>query len=175
VLPFIYVISASYILSLAETIRFGGTIIGWWNFQRMWLIKRITSFSFSTIDTMLKFLGLSKMSICIADKVTDDDSQKRYEQGIIEFGSASPYSVIIVSVALLNLLCLMGGFGVLFVGKEMERIDEFFVQCFLCAILTVINLPVYEALLVRKDNGSLPFSILVISLSFAMAVALYLI
>lgn len=174
VLPFIYVTSASYILSLAETIRFGGTIIGWWNLQRMWVIKRITSCSSATIDTVLKFFGLSKMSFSITQKVTSGDAKKRYQWGIIEFGSASSYFVIITSVALLNLLCLVGGFGVLFVGKGMERMDEFFIQGFLCVILVIINLPVYKALFVRKDNGSLPFPVLVTSLGLAMLVVLFI-
>ncbi|KAJ4754186.1 Cellulose synthase family protein [Rhynchospora pubera] len=170
VLPFIYITSATYILSLAETVRFGGTIIGWWNFQRMWLIKRITSFSFATIDTALKFLGWSEMSFSITEKVTDDSSKKRYEQRIIEFGSASAYFVIIASVALLNLFCLVGGFGAFLVNKETERINKFFIQGFLCAILVVINLPVYEALFLRKDNGRLPFSVLVASVGLTMLV-----
>jgi hypothetical protein len=174
VLPFIYVISASYILSLAETIQLGGTFVGWWNLQRMWLIKKITSFTFATIDTMLKFFHLSKLSFSITEKVTDGDIKKRYEQGIIEFGStSSPYLVIIASVAFLNLFCLLGGFGILLAGKEMERVDEYFLQGFLCAVLTVIHLPIYNALFVRKDNGSFPFSVLITSLSFAMFVVLF--
>ena len=80
--PFIYAFCVKNMYSLYEALSCGDTLKGWWNGQRMWLVKRITSFLFGAIDTVRKLLGLSKMTFVVTPKVSIEDESKRYEEEI---------------------------------------------------------------------------------------------
>ena len=107
--PFICVFCVKNMYSLYEALSCGDTLKGWWNGQRMWLVRRISSYLYGVIDTLRKLLGQSQMTFAVSSKVSDEDVSKRYEQEIMEFGSATPEYVIIATIALLNLICLVGG------------------------------------------------------------------
>ncbi|CAN6182655.1 unnamed protein product, partial [Urochloa humidicola] len=153
--PFIYVSSVKNMYSLYEALLYGQTLKGWWNGQRMWVIKRITSYLYGVIDAIRNLLGLSKMGFAITSKVSDKDESQRYEQGIMEFGSFSPEYVIIATIALLNIVCLVGGLIQIVAGG----MSMFFLQVILCGVLVTINIPIYEAMFLRKDGGRIPFSV----------------
>ncbi|XAR56802.1 Cellulose synthase (UDP-forming) [Bertholletia excelsa] len=161
--PFSYVIAARYCFSLAEFLWSGGTVLGWWNTERMWLHKRTTSYLFATTDAILRFLGLSETSFVLTKKVTDPDVTRRYEQEMMEFGSDFAMFTILATLAMLNLICLgsvmvkrlitVGNFGfVLFC-------EAFALQVLLCGALVLVSLPLYAAAFVRKDGGKLPSSV----------------
>ena len=109
------------------------------------MIRRITSYLYGTIDTVRKLLGLSEMGFAVSPKVSDEDESKRYEQGIMEFGASTPEYVIIATVALLNLVCLVGGLCKILTSGENMAWSGFFLQVVLCGLLVIINIPVYEA------------------------------
>ena len=153
---------------LVESLRCGSTMAGWWNSQRMWILRGTTSFLYGVIATMLKLLGFSKMGFTITAKVSDGDASKRYEKEVMEFGSSSSMFVIIASIAMLNLFCLMGGLQRLAVDGGFMGLEPLFIQILLCGLIVAIHLPIYEALFIRKDKGSLPFSVTFLSLGFAM-------
>ena len=94
--------------NLYEALLSGETLKGWWNGQRMWIIKRITSYLYGVIDTIRNLVGLSKMGFAVTSKVSNKDESKRYEQEIMEFGSSSPEYVIIATVALTMCACWEG-------------------------------------------------------------------
>ena len=68
-LPFAYVIVAEHIYSLVEFLFSGGTIRGWWNDQRMWIYKRVTSYLFAYSYVVIIFwlapLLLSYFLLCL--------------------------------------------------------------------------------------------------------------
>ena len=132
------------------------------------MIRRITSYLYGTIDTVRKLLGLSEMGFAVSPKVSDEDESKRYEQGIMEFGASTPEYVIIATVALLNLVCLVGGLCKILTSGENMAWSGFFLQVVLCGLLVIINIPVYEAMFIRKDRGSMPFSVTLVSIGFVM-------
>uniref|UniRef100_J3MYG8 Cellulose synthase-like protein E6 n=1 Tax=Oryza brachyantha TaxID=4533 RepID=J3MYG8_ORYBR len=162
-IPFIYVFCMKTIYSLYEALLSGDTLKGWWNGQRMWMIRRITSYLYGFIDTIRKLLGLSKMSFKVTAKVSDDDEAKRYEQEILEFGSSSPEYVIIATVALLNFVCLVGGLSLWYIPWNV-----FLLQFILCGMIVIMNIPIYEAMFVRKDKGSIPSSVTFAAVGFVM-------
>ncbi|KAF8781062.1 hypothetical protein HU200_001034 [Digitaria exilis] len=168
IIPFIYVSAVKNIYSLYEALLCGDTLKGWWNGQRMWMIKRITSYLYGVIDNIRKLLGLSKMGFAVSPKVSDEDESKRYEQEIMEFGTSSPEYVIIATVALLNLVCLVGGLGQILISGKNVLLNGFFLQIFLCGLLVIINIPIYEAMFLRKDRGRIPFSVTLASVGFVM-------
>ena len=169
-IPFAYVIIAKYTCSLAEFLWSGGTILGWWNEQRIWLYKRASSYLFAFVDTILKSLGLSESAFVITTKVADEDGSKRYEKEIMEFGSSSPMFTILSTIAMINLFCFIGGVvKEAFFGKGIvELFKTMPLQILLCGVLILINLPLYQGLFFRTDKGKIPSSVVVKSASFAL-------
>ena len=173
VLPFAFVMFVHRAYSLGEFVLCGCTFQGWWKDQRMWLFKRTTSYFFGYI---LKLLGFTKSAFVITTKVADDDVSKRYEQEVMEFGTSSPMFTILATLALLNAFCFIG--GIKRVTKDVETLvwEQFTLQILLCKLLVFIDLPVYQALFLRKDNGSMPTSVTYRSIMFSLlacAISLY--
>ncbi|TVU09933.1 hypothetical protein EJB05_43432 [Eragrostis curvula] len=166
IIPFIYISLVKNVYSLYEALLSGDTLRGWWNGQRMWMVKRITSYLYGVIDTIRKLLGLSMMGFVVTSKVSDEDESKRYEQEIMEFGTSSPEHVIISTIALLNLVCMVGGLSQTMTGVGHMPLNVFFIQVILCGLLVIINIPVYEAMFLRKDRGSIPLSVTLAATGF---------
>ncbi|XVF77061.1 hypothetical protein PTKIN_Ptkin14bG0009600 [Pterospermum kingtungense] len=121
-IPYAYVIASKYTYSLMEFLWSGGTILGWWNNQRMWLYKTTSSYLFGFIDAILKSLGsFSDSAFVITAKVSELDASDRYRREIIEFGpsSSSPMFTLLATIALLNLLCLLGVLQKLVLNKDV--------------------------------------------------------
>ncbi|WCJ33115.1 cellulose synthase like E1 [Euphorbia peplus] len=167
-LPFAYVICATCIYSLVEFVSSGGTFLGWWNEQRIWLYKRTSSYLFAFTDTILKLMGFSELEFVITTKVADEDASKRYEKEIMEFGVASPMLITLTTVAILNLVCFLGIMKQVITNEN--AIEKMLLQIVLCCALVLINLPIYQGFLMRKDKGKLPFSVTVKSVMLASIV-----
>ncbi|XP_073103250.1 cellulose synthase-like protein E6 isoform X1 [Elaeis guineensis] len=166
--PFSYVITATTIFNLWEALSIGYTMKQWWNEQRMYLFKRLASYSFAFIDTILKHLGLNKSTFIITAKVADDEVLKRYEQEIMEFGSPSPMFTVLATLAMLNLVCLIGGTKRLVLDEGIGLLGPMLLQFVLCGSVVLINMPVYQAMFFRNDAGCMPTSITLTSVALAM-------
>ncbi|KAG1326699.1 Cellulose synthase-like protein E6 [Cocos nucifera] len=167
-LPFLYVITATTIFSLWEALLIGCTMKRWWNEQRMYLFKRLTSYSFAFIDTILKHLGLKMSTFVVTSKVTDEAVSKRYEQEIMEFGLPSPMFTILATLAMLNLVCLIGGTKRWVLDEGIGLFGSLLLQFVLCGSAVLINMPVYQAMFFRNDAGRMPTSITLTSVALAM-------
>ncbi|KAK4850610.1 hypothetical protein QYF36_008273 [Acer negundo] len=159
-IPFAYVFLAKSVYSLIQALNCGSTIKIWWNLQRMWMIRRTTAFLLAFIDISIKQLGLSQTTFVLTSKVVTEDVSKRYEQEIMEFGSSSIMFTMLGTFAMLNLFCLFGAIFKMVVVQEFGVLESLISQVFLCGMMVLINLPVYEAMFFRKDNGCLPFSVM---------------
>lgn len=166
--PFAYVVLATYSCSLVESLQCSDTAVEWWNAQRMWLFRRITSYLLAAIDTICRILGISESGFALTAKVSDLQALERYKKGMMEFGSFSAMYVIIATVALLNLTCLMFGVARVVLHEGATSLGAMFLQAVLCALIVAINFPVYEALSLRKDTGRLPSSVSIVSLCIVL-------
>ncbi|CAA2995737.1 cellulose synthase E6 [Olea europaea subsp. europaea] len=158
-LPFAYAFVAKTAYSLIEDLISGNTLKGWWNSQRMWVIRRTTAHFFGFIDTVFRQLGLSETGFVVTDKVVDDDVLKRYEQEIMEFGNSSIMFTIISTLALLNLFSLSWGIKILAFGTAFVELENLIPQIIICGLIVMVNIPVYEALFFRRDKGCMPSSV----------------
>ncbi|GAY47730.1 hypothetical protein CUMW_106600 [Citrus unshiu] len=169
IIPFAYVIFAKYGGSLVEFLWCGGTALGWWNDQRLWLYKRTSSYLFAFIDTILKTLGFSESAFVVTAKVADQDVLERYEKEIMEFGDTSSMFTILSTLALLNLFCLIGAVKRVIIDDGFVKLYETMIlQILLCSTLVLINWPLYQGLFLRKDNGKMPSSLTAKTLVLAL-------
>ena len=162
-------ISAKYSYSLVEFLWSGGTILGWWNEQRIWLYIRISSYLFAFIDAILKSAGFSDEAFVITAKVADEDVSERYQKEILEFGASSPMFTIITTHALLNFFCFRRVVMKLAMDAADNRyLDRMAMQILLCVVIVLINWPLYQALFFRQDKGRMPSSLTLQSIGFAL-------
>ncbi|KAK2640209.1 hypothetical protein Ddye_028004 [Dipteronia dyeriana] len=168
-IPFVYVISAKYSYSLVEFLWSGGTILGWWNVQRIWLYKRLSSYLFGFIDAILKSAGFSVEAFVITAKVADEDVSERYQNEILEFGASSPMFTIITTLAMLNFFCLLRVVKKLAMeAADIRFLDRMAMQILLCVVMVLINWPLYQALFFRQDKGKIPSSLTLESIGLAL-------
>ncbi|MBA0676280.1 hypothetical protein Goari_017770 [Gossypium aridum] len=170
-LPFAYVVISKYMYSLAEYLWSGGTVLGWWNDQRIWLYKRTSSYLLGFIDTIAKSLGLhSDSAFVITAKVSKQEVYRRYVKEIMEFGDSSAMFTALATIALINLVCLIGLMKKAILNEGIPIIYEtMLLQFVLCAILVLINWPLYQGLFFRKDNGKMPKYIAIKSIVLAVS------
>ncbi|KAK9146372.1 hypothetical protein Sjap_006275 [Stephania japonica] len=168
-LPFAYVIVTVNYYSMVEFLQCGGTILAWWNEQRIWLFKRTTSYLFGFIDTIFKLVGFSKSAFDITVKVTELDVSQRYEQEIMEFGSPSPMFTILATLAMLHIFSLIWVFKWLFSSSfKGLALEALFLQVVMVSVMVLINLPVYHSMFFRKDKGRMPASVTIKATLFAL-------
>jgi hypothetical protein len=72
-----YLFLAAYIQDMNDFISYKGTFGCWWSDQRMWLIRSLTSFPFSTMQFVFDQLNISTQSFNVTSKVMDDEQNKR--------------------------------------------------------------------------------------------------
>lgn len=162
-----YVVAATTAYSAGEFMwTCGSTLQGWWNDQRMGLYRRTTSHFFGFLDSILGLLGVTKSTFVITEKVADADVSKRYEQELMEFGTPSPMFTVLTTIALINVSCLIG--TTLRLVMHGQALDELTMQIGWCGLLAYINLPLYNGLFFREDEGRMPASVTYKSAIFAL-------
>ncbi|KAJ7963605.1 Cellulose synthase [Quillaja saponaria] len=169
-LPFTYVFVTNNTYSLFEAMWCGLTFKAWWHHQTMVVIRRTTSYFFGFIDNLKKILGLSETKFAITSKLITEDVSRRYEQEVIEFGSSSTIFNIISTLALLNLFGFVGGIKKIVIDLGFKDSNQLTLQIMICALMILVNLPVYEALFVRNDKGCLPSSVMINSIVLASVI-----
>lgn len=133
----------------------------------MWLFKRLASYPFAATDAFLKLLDVKKLAFIVTAKVADEEVSKRYEKEVMEFGSASLMFIILSAHAVFCLLCLLGGVKKLVLDGTGEM-SSMLVQLTVTGAITLINMPIYQAMFLRVDGGCMPISVTIISVGLAM-------
>ncbi|KAL4310006.1 hypothetical protein GQ457_01G007200 [Hibiscus cannabinus] len=167
-IPFAYVFISNNLFSIAEALIHGSTFKAWWNLQRIWLLRRTTSYFFAFVDCIVRQLGLSQTTFTLTAKVVTDDVSKRYHREIMDFGSTSIMFTVISTLTMVNLLSLVGIALKMFLwGSDVGKLMS---QVVLCGLMVSVNAPVYEAMFLRKDKGRIPASVMFKSIALASLV-----
>ncbi|TXG50718.1 hypothetical protein EZV62_023242 [Acer yangbiense] len=145
----------------------GETFGKWWNDQRIWMIKGLSSYLFGFTEYLLNSLGISALGFNVTSKVVDDELSKRYDQEIFEFGAPSPMFVPITMAAILNFFSFSWGF--LQIIRGIGDLQGLFLQMLLSGFVMVNCWPIYEAIVLRSDKGKLPAKVTVIATFLAWA------
>ena len=149
-----------------EFVLSGGPTKRWWNHQRAWMMRGLSSFTFGLVEYLLKYVGISTFGFNVTSKVVEEEQSKRYQQGIFEFGVPSPVFLPLTTAAIINLVAFLSGIAQ--AGRQ-RSIEDVFLQLFLAGFAVVNCWPVYEAMAWRRDQGKLPLKITVISVVLAWA------
>ncbi|KAJ9706242.1 hypothetical protein PVL29_001668 [Vitis rotundifolia] len=153
---YIFCFLGAYGQDYLEFILSGGTIQRWWNNQRVWMIRGLSSFSIGSVEYIL-------------NKAVEEEQSKRYKKGMFEFGVASPLFLPLTTAAIINLVSFLWGIAQIF---RQGRIEDLLLQILLVGFATVNCWPIYEAMVLRADEGKIPVKITLISI--VLAWALYL-
>ncbi|RVW91613.1 Cellulose synthase-like protein G3 [Vitis vinifera] len=138
----------------------------WWNHQRAWIMRGLSSFTFGLVEYLLKYVGISTFGFNVTSKVVEEEQSKRYQKGIFEFGVPSPIFLPLTTAAIINLVAFLSGFAK---ACRQRSLEDVFLQMFLAGFAVVNCWPVYEAMAWRRDQGKLPLKITVISVVLAWA------
>ncbi|KAF8082118.1 hypothetical protein N665_0846s0001 [Sinapis alba] len=170
-IPFGYLAVAVIAYSLAEFLWCGGTFLGWWNEQRMWLYKRTSSFLFGFMDTILKKLGVLESAFVITAKVAEEEAAERYEKEVMEFGVESPMFLLLGALGMLHLFCLAAAVMrlVMTLRETGENLQTMGMQFVIAGALVLVNWPLYEGMFLRKDKGKMPRTVTVKAFVLALS------
>ena len=114
------------------------------------MIESITSHLYGCLDALLKKCGLKEASFLPTNKVEDEEQTRLYQMDKYDFRTSNMFLVPMVAVITINISCFIGGiYKVLSVGNW----DQMFIQLFLTAYIIVVNYPIIEGLVIRKDVG----------------------
>ncbi|XWS48780.1 hypothetical protein CRYUN_Cryun13aG0105700 [Craigia yunnanensis] len=166
-LLYLFLFLGAYGQDFLEYVLGGATFRKWWNAQRMWMIRNLSGFSLGTAECFLKSIGLSAYGFIVTNKVVDDEQNKRYSQGIFEFGVPSPLFVPLTMAAIINLFSFIWGTTLVLSGSNKEGL---FLQMLLAGCIVVNCFPIYEAIALRSDKGKMPTKITIIATLLAAVV-----
>ncbi|KAL9316752.1 hypothetical protein ACSQ67_017753 [Phaseolus vulgaris] len=165
-----------------------GLLLGYWHYNffaisSVWFIPFacviVGEIAYSLIEGLIMggsiqgFFGRPNLSFSLTSKVTEDDVAQRYKKEVMEFGTSSPYFTVLATLALLNLFCLLLTLKDLVLGKGVFAAEKMALQVLLCGVLVVINIPLYQAIFVRKDKGRMPTSVSIKSTTLALTACVF--
>jgi hypothetical protein len=132
------------------------------------MIRSVTSYLYGSLDAIMKKIGMREASFLPTNKVADDEQVKLYQMGKFDFQTSNMFLVPMVAIIILNMASFVGGLvRVIFVGNG----DKMFVQVFISFYILIINFPIVEGMMMRKDKGRVRSSATLISAMFS---AIYL-
>lgn len=147
-----------------------GTVGKWWNDQRMWLIRGVTSYPLGITEALIKQMGFHNIGFEVTSKVAEEDADKQYKKGIFNFGVESVFMVSLGFFALMSLTAFFVGFLRIFMTTN-ATFEDSALPLLLCGFVVINCRPVYEAMAFRKDSGRIPKKC--VKLSILLVIALY--
>ncbi|KAK4343989.1 hypothetical protein RND71_037083 [Anisodus tanguticus] len=158
---YVFLFFGAYVHDFVQFILFKGTIKRYWNDQRMWYVKALSPFLFSSIECLTKKLGITTKGFNVTSKIAGQDERKMYDQSVFTFEIPSPMFVPLAMVSIINMIAFLR--GIIAIILRMESLDEFFIQLFVAGFAVLNCLPIYEAMFLRSDHGRMPKRIVISS------------
>ncbi|RVW91584.1 Cellulose synthase-like protein G3 [Vitis vinifera] len=104
----------------------GGSIQRWWNDQRVWMMRGLTSMLFGLAEYLLKTIGISTFGFSVTNKTVEEEQSKRYGQGLFEFGVSSPLLLPMTTAAIINCISFLWGIAQVFTQGGLK---VYFYRC----------------------------------------------
>ncbi|KAK4855993.1 hypothetical protein QYF36_013042 [Acer negundo] len=149
--PWFAVFSVVYLSSLCqhlyEVLSTGGTLRTFWNEQRMWFIKSVSGSLFGCLDAIMKRIGIQKANLRLTNKAVDKEKLEKYEKGRFNFQGAAMFTVPLIILGILNLVCFFGGLRRVILENNIEVM---FGQVFLSSFHLLLSYPILQGLIPSK-------------------------
>ncbi|WJZ87260.1 hypothetical protein VitviT2T_006656 [Vitis vinifera] len=162
---FSFVFFSSLLKHLKDVHSTGGSVQTWWNEERIWMMKSITSHFYGSLDGILKSVGMGEASFTPTNKAIQDDQVKLYQMGIFDFRTSTVLLAPLVTLVIFNMISLVGGVGRVMVAGCCDKLLG---QIFLSFFIVAVNYPVIEGMILRRDKGRIPPSVALLSLALSM-------
>nr|KAJ0206157.1 hypothetical protein LSAT_V11C500254990 [Lactuca sativa] len=146
---FVTVYVSSLLQHLYEVVSTDGSIVTWWNEQRIFFIKCISALLFGCADVMMKWLGVAKANFRLTNKVVDKEKLEKYEQGTFDFEGAKMFMIPLTFMVLLNVVCFVGGMKRVISDGNL---DVMFGQIFLSWTTLLFSYPILKGLVPSKHK-----------------------
>jgi hypothetical protein len=131
------------------------------------MMKSITNHLYGSLDAIMKRMGMREASFLPTNKVEDDERAKLYQMGKFDFQTSNMFLVPMVALIILNMASFIGGlFRVIFLGDW----DRMFVQVFISFYILIMNFPIIEGVMIRKDKGRIRSSVTLLSAVFSCGI-----
>ncbi|KAJ6890504.1 cellulose synthase-like protein [Populus alba x Populus x berolinensis] len=158
---FSFIFLASLLKHLEEILSTGASIQTLLNEQRVWMMKSVTAYTFGSLDAIMKCFGMREASFLPTNKVADDEQVALYQMGKLNFQASTTILTPIITLIILNMVSFIGGVARMFIVGSW---NETFGQVFLSLYILMVNYPVIEGMLLRKDKGRVPTPVTLLSL-----------
>ncbi|XP_047177618.1 cellulose synthase-like protein G2 [Vigna umbellata] len=147
VFAFVYV--STQVQHLVEVLSGEGSIEMWWDEQRIWILKSVTSI-FAVLEATKKRLGLNKMKFNLSNKAIDEEKMKKYEEGRFDFQGAAVFMAPMVLLLIINIVGFFGGIWRVLNEKDFQ---EMFGQLFLVTYVMALSYPILQAIVTMKSKS----------------------
>lgn len=159
---------------LQDILSTGGSVQDYWNEDRIWMTRSVTSYLYGITDAVLKKAGLRQASFIPTNKVDGDENVKLYKMGKFNFQLPPMFLVPLTSIAFLNVIAFVVGVArVVMVGFVGGAWDEMIGQILLSGYVSVLSYPVLEGVFLRYDKGRIRVSVAMASGLFCFGVLVF--
>lgn len=152
---------------LYEVLTTGGSFKTLMNEQRIWMIKSLIPHLNGSVDVLLKRIGMREANFLTTNKVEDDvERDDLYQKGMFDIRTSTMFLAPMVALIILNMVSFLVGIGrAVFVVGDLNKM---FVQLFMSIYILVVNYPIIEGMIIRKDKGRVPSSVIALSAVFCV-------
>jgi len=147
VFAFVYV--STQVQHLVEVVSGEGSVAMWWDEQRIWILKSVTSI-FAILEALKKRLGLNKVKFSLSNKAIDKEKLKKYEEGRFDFQGAAVFMAPLVVLLIINIVAFFGG---IWRVLNVKNFEEMFGQLFLVTYVMVLSFPILQAIVTMKSKS----------------------
>ncbi|KAI3693077.1 hypothetical protein L6452_32905 [Arctium lappa] len=150
--PWLKVFTMVYVSSLLEhlydVLSTGGSIMTWWNEQRIYFINCTTGLLFGCMDVMMKSFGVAKANFRLTNKVVDQLKLQNYKKGKFDFDGANMFMIPLRVMVLLNVVCFIGGVKRVISNGNLREMSA---QVFLSLVNLVFSYPILKGLVPNRS------------------------
>ncbi|XP_030923024.1 cellulose synthase-like protein G3 [Quercus lobata] len=100
---FVAIYTSSLFQHLYEVLSSDGSIMTWWNEQRIWIIRLISGSLFAVLDAIMKCLYKKKVNLSLTNKAVDKEKFEKYEKVVIEKSLEEMFGQVFLSFFILIL------------------------------------------------------------------------
>ncbi|XP_012842665.1 PREDICTED: cellulose synthase-like protein G1 isoform X2 [Erythranthe guttata] len=167
-LVFLFVVLSSQARHLQDVFSTGHKIQAWSNEHRIWMMKSLTCYFYATLDVIMEKFGLKNNSFVPTNKVVDEEQAKRYRMGVYDFQAPAMFMVPLCTLYIVNVASFVVGIGKIILGGGNS--NEMVVQACIPLFVAVLNFPLLEGMVSRKDKGRVSSFVSLISVLIAAVV-----